>query len=69
MQSTKDRLEQSVRVLEQIDRRRQESADPAVGAAVERFLLELEFRDLEADILADPGALESQLVKIRRRPR
>ncbi len=65
--STKDRLEQSARVLEQIDRRREEAGDPTVGSAVERFLLELEFRELESDVLADPGALESQLVRVRPR--
>jgi hypothetical protein len=67
--STKDRLEQSAKVLEQLDRRRQDEGDATVGSAVERFLLELEFRELEADVLADPGALESQLVRLRARRR
>ena len=52
---TKDRLEQSVSVLELIDRHREEARDLTVASGVERFLLELEFRELEADILADPG--------------
>ncbi len=63
----RDRLEQSARVLEQIDRRRQEAGDPTVASGLVRFLLELEFRELEDDILADPGALESQLVRLRAR--
>ena len=67
--TTKDRLEQSAKVLEQLDRRREEAGDASVGTAVERFLLELEFRELENDILADPGALESQLVRLRARRR
>jgi hypothetical protein len=67
--STKDRLEQSAKVLEQLDRRREDEGDATVGSAVERFLLELEFRELEADVLADPGALESQLVRLRARRR
>jgi hypothetical protein len=65
--NTKDRLEQTARALQQIDRHREEAGDPAVAARMERFLLELELRELEADILADPGALESQLVRLRTR--
>jgi hypothetical protein len=64
---SKDRLEQSARVLELIDRHREDAGDPTVASEVERFLLELEFRELEADILADPGSLESQLVRLRAR--
>jgi hypothetical protein len=64
---TRDRLEQSARVLEQIDRRRDEAGDPTVASGLVHLLLKLEFRELEADILADPGALESQLVRLRAR--
>jgi hypothetical protein len=64
---TRDRIEQAASVLELIDRHREEAGDPTVASGVERFLLELEFRELEADILAEPGALESQLVRVQAR--
>ncbi len=65
MNTRKNRLEQAAWVLEQMDRRREATGDPTIGCGVERFLLEQELHEIEADILADPGALESQLVRVR----
>lgn len=61
-----ERMKFSEQVLTLIDRKREESGDPNLGAAIERELLDKHIREIEADILEDPGALEKFL--IRRRP-
>ncbi len=65
MRSTKDRLEQSVEVLETLDRRRSDMRTPNLGSDTEWALVEQELKDIERDILEDPGALEKFLVRIR----
>ena len=61
--TTKDRLERGVRVLTVLDERRTETGNASLGAGIERFIVSREMRDLEEEILADPGALEAFLVK------
>lgn len=61
METTSTRLRQIASVIDEIDRRRVETGDPSFGARMEQFLIALALRDLEVDILADPGALQPQL--------
>lgn len=65
MRSTKDRLEQSAAVLDKLRRKRDEMKSPAHGQDTEWSLIERELRDIEADILEDPGALSKFLVRRR----
>lgn len=63
MRSTKERLEQSVEVLDTLDRRRSEMKTPGLGSDTEWSLIEQELKEIEKDILDDPGALERFLVR------
>ena len=62
----KDALELRVAVLALIDQRRTETGDPELGANIERMILDEDMRDLDRDILSNPGALETQLVPLAR---
>lgn len=64
---TRERLVKEMEILENLDGRRAEELAPELGESIEREILNRELRELEMDILADPGALESQLVRVRRR--
>ena len=64
---TRERLVKEVEILRKLDSRREKELTPGLGQSIEREILNRELRELELDILADPGALESQLVRVRRR--
>lgn len=66
MRSVKERLEQSVATLGTLERRRQQMRTPTLGQDMEWSLIERELREIEEDILEDPGALEKFLIRIRR---
>ena len=66
---TKQRLEIGADLLTAIERNRARTADAGLGAGIERSIVNRELRELERDILADPGALESRIVKVRPRRR
>lgn len=66
MRSVKDRLEQGVATLETLERRRAQMRTPTLGQDMEWSLIERELREIEEDILSDPGALEKYLLRIRR---
>lgn len=66
MNNTSARLEMCEAILALIDRKRQESGDPSLGTAIERVVLDSQFRELEYDILDDPGAIEPWLIRRRR---
>ena len=53
-------------ILALIDRKRQESGDLSLGSAIERVVIDSQFRDLEDDIFQDPGAIEPWLIRRRR---
>ncbi|MCC6364750.1 MAG: hypothetical protein IT165_14615 [Bryobacterales bacterium] len=57
MTSIQQRLEQSVAILGALERKRDEMRSPALGRDTEWLLIERELRDLEQDILRNPGAL------------
>jgi hypothetical protein len=64
--STKERLTICAGLLDSIDQHRTRTQDTGRGSSIERRIIERELRELERDILADPGALASQLVPVRR---
>jgi hypothetical protein len=65
MRSTKERLEQSAAVIETLRRKREDMHSPAHGVDTEWSLIERELREIEADILEDPGDLSRFLVRRR----
>ncbi len=65
MGEMKDRLERGVAMLARLEQRRQDTRTPQWGAETEFLIINYELRQLESDILRDPGALESQLVRVR----
>jgi hypothetical protein len=64
-----ERIQLHASILELIDRRRRETGDENLGSGVEAAILSESLRDIERDILAEPGALERLLVPLRQRPR
>ena len=64
---TRERLVKGMEILQKLEGRRAEELAPGLGASIEREILNRELRELELDILADPGGLESQLVRVRPR--
>lgn len=61
----KERLNLCAVILTTIDQSRQRRRDPLLASGIERQIIERELRDLEADIAADPGALELYIAKLR----
>ena len=66
MSNAVDRLKLAEAVLALIEQRRTETGDESLGSDIERVVLETQFRELETEILENPGAIEPWL--IRRRP-
>jgi hypothetical protein len=52
-------------VLALIEQRRAETGDESLGASLEKVIIEAQFRDLEADIMQNPGAFEPWLIRRR----
>ena len=66
MRNTKAHLELYEAILAQIEAKREAVSDPELGAAIEKFILEAQVRDLEREIMEDPGAIEPWLIRLRR---
>lgn len=66
---TKERLAIGTKLLEDIERNRERTQRSGLGASIEKRIIERELGELEQDILADPGALECLLVRVRPRRR
>lgn len=66
MSSMTDRLELCEAVLALIEKKRAETQDPSFGASLETFVLNGQVRELEAEILENPGAFEPWLLPRRR---
>jgi hypothetical protein len=66
MSNAADRLKLAGAVLALIEQKRAETGDETLGSDIERVVLETQFRELETEILENPGAIEPWL--IRRRP-
>jgi hypothetical protein len=67
MSNAVDRLKLAEAVLALIEQKRGETGDEYLGAAIERVVLDGQFRELEAEILENPGAIEPWLIR-RQRP-
>jgi hypothetical protein len=67
MSTMADRLELCEAILALIEKKRRETRDESLGESIERVILDGQFRELEQEILEDPGAFEAWLV--RRGPR
>ena len=67
MSNGTDRLQLCGAILELIERKRAETGDASLGAAIEHVVLDTQFREFEQGILDDPGAIEPWLVRRRRR--
>jgi hypothetical protein len=65
MSNVKERLDLCGAVIELIEARRAATGDPNLGAAIERVVLDLQFQELEAEILDNPGAIEPWLLRRR----
>jgi len=66
MSNTVDRMKLAEAVLALIEQKRAETGDELLGIAIERVVLDTQFRELEADIMEDPGAIEPWLIRRRR---
>ena len=66
MSNAADRLELSEAILALIQRKRAETGDESLGASIERVILDAQVRELEQEILEDPGAFEPWLIRRRR---
>jgi hypothetical protein len=53
-------------VLALIEQRRAETGDESLGANIEEVIIQAQFRDLEAEIMENPGAFEPWLVRRRK---
>jgi len=66
MSKAADRMKLSEAILALVEQQRAETGDAFLGSDVEEFLIEAQFRDLETEILQNPGAIEPWLVRRRR---
>ena len=66
MSSTADRVQLCEAVLDLIERKRVETGDANIGAAIEHAVLKTQMEDLEREILDNPGAFEPWLIRLRR---
>jgi hypothetical protein len=66
MSSAKERLQLCEAVIALIEKSRAETGDESLGESIERAVLDLQFQELEAEILENPGAIEPWLIRRRR---
>jgi hypothetical protein len=66
MSTLKDRLELCEAIIALIEDSRARTGDEWLGDSIERAVLDAQFRDLEAEIMENPGAIEPWLIRRRR---
>jgi len=66
MSSTADRLNLCQAILALIEQKRAETGDDYLGASIEHVVIESQFREIESEILENPGAIEPWLIRRRR---
>jgi hypothetical protein len=66
MSSTKEQMKLCGAILALIDQARTESGDDSLGRTIEQAVLDLQVRELESEILENPGAFEPWLVRRRK---
>jgi hypothetical protein len=65
MSNAADRMKLCEAVLALIEQKRAETGDETLGAGIERMVLDMQVREIETDILEDPGAFEPWLIRRR----
>jgi hypothetical protein len=65
MSTAADRMALCEAVVALIEQKRTETGDPTLGDVIERAVLDMQFRELEVDILENPGAFEPWLIRRR----
>jgi hypothetical protein len=60
-----ERMTLAAEIMAVLERRRAESGDASLGCAIERALIDSHLKEIEEDILQDPGAIEPLLVRRR----
>jgi hypothetical protein len=66
MSSAEDRTKLCGEILALIDQARKESGDESLALGIEEAVLDMQFRELETEILENPGAIEPWLIRRRR---
>ena len=66
MTNTVERLRLYEAILELIDQRRIESGDEMLGEAIEKVVIDSQFREIEKEIFDNPGPIEPWLIRLRR---
>ncbi|MGC9970070.1 MAG: hypothetical protein ABSE56_05725 [Bryobacteraceae bacterium] len=66
MSNTANRLKLYEAILALIEQMRAETGDESLGASIERVVVDTQFRELEREILEDPGPIEPWLIRRRR---
>ena len=65
MSTAEDRTKLCGEILALIDQARKESGDDSLAMSIEEAVLDLQFRELESEILENPGAIEPWLIRRR----
>ena len=65
MSTVTDRLELYAAILGLLEKKRAQTGDETLGAAIERVILEGQFQEIEQEILENPGAIEPWLIRRR----
>ncbi len=63
MSNTAARLELFESILALIEQRRQETGDESLGEGIERVVVDSQMKELEGEILDNPGAIEPWLIR------
>lgn len=66
MSNAASRIELYEAILELIEKKRTESGDENLGEAIERAVIDSQFKEVEDEILENPGAIEPWLARRRR---
>jgi hypothetical protein len=66
MSNTVHRIELCEAILSLIERKRVETGDATLGTGIERLVIDRQFREVEREVLDNPGAIEPWLVRRRR---
>ena len=66
MSNAANRIQLYEGILELIEKKRAESGDESLGEAIERVVIDSQFKELEDEILENPGAIEPWLARRRR---
>jgi hypothetical protein len=69
MNDTVRRIELCEAILSLIDRKRVETGDATLGTSIERLVIDRQIREVEREVLDNPGEFERYLVRRRREER